>query len=134
MAAESDAGFAPLAARRAILSAARGGAGSNRQLADLDRLHALATSAGIVTQYSSLLVLVNDAQRQSLEEAAGDSDRFQREYEAVGETTPPSPMDVTGVPEPEEWILIGLAALLLWRGAVTRRRSARLAIYQQSGP
>ncbi|MCQ3975499.1 MAG: hypothetical protein DPW09_18845, partial [Anaerolineae bacterium] len=41
------------------------------------------------------------------------SDRFQREYEEVGETVPQNPFTVTGVPEPHEWVLLALAALIL---------------------
>ena len=54
------------------------------------------------------------------------ADRFQREVEDVGETAP-DPVNVTGVPEPEEWLLLALAAALLAWYAYTRRRK-QLAI------
>ncbi len=48
-------------------------------------------------------------------------DRFQREFEAVGET-PDSNLTITGVPEPEEWLLLALAAAMLAWYVHTRRR------------
>jgi hypothetical protein len=39
-------------------------------------------------------------------------DRYQREVEAIGETTP-AHRRWPGVPEPHEWLLIGLAVALL---------------------
>ena len=124
----TDEGFAPLAARRAILATTRREAATLGRVETLDQLHTLATEAGIVTPYSSLLVLVDDRQRAALAEASAAADRFDREHEAIGETTPPSPLDVTGVPEPEEWLLIGLGVLILvWRyrsGRPARRDAA----------
>ena len=89
--------------------------GEQARLATLDRLHALAQEFGIVTPYSSMIVLVETRQQQLLEKLENDADRFDREDEQVGGTTPENPMPLAGVPEPEEWLLIGLAvALLLW--------------------
>ena len=48
-------------------------------------------------------------------------DRFVREVEEVGETAPQSPFSVTGVPEPEEWLLLALAAAMLVWYIRTRR-------------
>ena len=65
-----------------------------------------------------MLVLVNPRQEQRLEDLENQEDRFAREGEAVGETL--SPFQVTGVPEPHEWLLIGLAvAMLLWYAGKT---------------
>jgi hypothetical protein len=51
-------------------------------------------------------------------------DRFAREYEGIGETEPLSPFTVTGVPEPEEWLLMALAAgLLVWYIRKSRREA-----------
>ncbi len=104
--------FAAFAARRLILAAMQRERAPLSDPAALDRLHAIAIEHSIVTPFSSMLVLVNEQQRQLLEQLEGRDDRFQREHEQVGET---APAGVTGVPEPEEWLLIGLAvAMLLW--------------------
>jgi len=70
--------------------------------------------------HPAMIVLVNNRQRQTLEELSQQSDRFQREAETLGETPSANPFQVTGVPEPHEWLLLGLAALML--GWYTLRR------------
>src|SRR6185369_10622542 len=80
-----------------------------RDPATLDALHALATRCHIVSAYSSMLVLVDDAQRQALKRAESEADRFQRSAETGEERlSKPSSFggDLTGTPEPEEWVLI----------------------------
>ncbi len=75
-----------------------------------------------------MLVFVNQRQEDLLKRLAEQVDRFQREIEQVGETVPASPFAATGVPEPEEWLLIVVAAaMLLWYARRVRRdrRSAR---------
>jgi hypothetical protein len=42
----------------------------------------------------------------------------------VGETVQQDPFSVTGVPEPEEWLLLGLAAGMLSWYVYNRRRMA----------
>ncbi|HUM69879.1 MAG TPA: TIGR02921 family PEP-CTERM protein, partial [Chloroflexota bacterium] len=103
--------FAALAGRRLILAEMQKQQGSLSDLAVLDGLHAIATEQGIVTPYSSMIVLVEERQQQMLDNLEDDPDRFEREFEAVGETNQ-SPM-VTGVPEPEEWLLMALAVVML---------------------
>ncbi|NJK66640.1 MAG: TIGR02921 family PEP-CTERM protein [Microcoleus sp. CSU_2_2] len=116
-AAENE-GFQPIAARQLIAALSK--EKSSNQLTQLDAMHLLAKSFKIVTPYSSMIVLVNDAQRQQLKEAEAKSDRFKREVESGKEqlTKPNNPLNVSGVPEPEEWLLlvvgaIGLLAILL---------------------
>jgi hypothetical protein len=46
------------------------------QLSALDRLHEIAKNYKIVTPYSSMIVLVNEQQRQALKQAETESDRF----------------------------------------------------------
>ncbi len=113
--------FAPLAARYGIR--ALGYRQTDRNLDDLDRIHAIATRHDIVTPFSSMLVLVNDRQREALAAAEAADDRFEREVETGSETLtqPFSPFVVTGVPEPEEWVLIS-CVLLLGAGILYRRR------------
>ncbi|NIO68398.1 MAG: hypothetical protein GTN71_04935 [Anaerolineae bacterium] len=95
------------------------------ELDTLDHLHAIAIEQGIVTPYSSMIVLVNQQQENLLDQLEARGDRFQREYEEVGETTPQSPFSVTGVPEPEEWLLLALAAAMLIWYVYTMRRAPR---------
>jgi putative PEP-CTERM system integral membrane protein len=105
--------FEPVAARQLVL-----GLGKEKvkeQLVQLDTIHGVAKSFDIVTPYSSMIVLVNDQQREALKRAEQQSDRFDREVETGKEqlTQPSNPLNVSGVPEPEEWMLLGLAAIAL---------------------
>ncbi|BCX05642.1 MAG: hypothetical protein KatS3mg053_3580 [Candidatus Roseilinea sp.] len=117
-----DDPFAALAARQLILSEMRRQRGRLSDLGVLDALHRIATERAIVTPYSSMIVLVNAAQAQRLDELSQRDDRFAREQENIGETQPL----VNAVPEPHEWLLIGLAALMLAGYALHRRK--RLAM------
>ncbi len=112
-------GFAPLAARRLILAEMQRHRGRLDEVGTLDKLHAIAVENSVVTPYSSMIVLVTDEQARRLERLEQQADRFAREYEAVGETVP-APLTITGVPEPEEWLLLALSVLLL--GWFLRRR------------
>lgn len=113
-AAPSDA-FAAFAARRLILATMHNQRGALDQLETLDYLHAIAVAHSVVTPYSSMIVLVTDHQEDLLDRLEGGQDRFEREYENVGETVQAQAFSVTGVPEPEEWLLLGLAAaMLIW--------------------
>ena len=53
-----------------------------------------------------------------MDELSSQEDRFDREFEDVGET-PQTTNILTGVPEPEEWLLIfvavGLLGWYLWQ-------------------
>jgi putative PEP-CTERM system integral membrane protein len=123
-----DDGFAAFAARRIILAAMQRQRETLGQVGTLDHLHAIAVEHSIVTPYSSMLVLVNQRQEDLLKQLSEQGDRFQREAEQVGETVPASPFAATGVPEPEEWLLIVVAAaMLLWYARSLQRgpRSAR---------
>jgi putative PEP-CTERM system integral membrane protein len=119
--------FAGFAARRLVLATLQRQRGELTQLETLDRLQAIAVEHSIVTPYSSMLVLVNERQKTLLEMQEAQADRFQREGEAAGETVPASPFNVTGVPEPGEWLLLGLAAAMLAWYLYTTRRAPRRA-------
>jgi putative PEP-CTERM system integral membrane protein len=107
--------FLPFAARHLILAEIHRQRSNLEDLQLLDRLHALAQEYSIVTPYSSMIVLVTAAQQARLDTLEEGSDRFEREYDPVGETTPPGPLATAGVPEPHEWLLLGLGvAFLLW--------------------
>ncbi len=93
-----------------------------RQINNLDNIHALAKQNNIVTRYSSLLVLVNDRQKEALKKAEASKDRFQREIETGKQTTtaPIDPFAVPSVPEPQEWALLIIAGLLLGTAVIRR--------------
>jgi putative PEP-CTERM system integral membrane protein len=105
--------FEPVAARQLVLGLSKEKA--KEQLIQLDTMHAVAKSSEIVTPYSSMIVLVNDQQREALKKAEQQSDRFNREVESGNEqlTQPFNPLNVSGVPEPEEWMLLGMVAIAL---------------------
>lgn len=119
-----DEAFIPLAARQLILSTLPNPRLAAERLEVLDALHALAREASIVTPYSSMIVLVTPQQEALLKEAEAGDDRFEREHEEVGET---NPLVVTGVPEPEEWLLLALAAMMLVIYAARKWRAKPLA-------
>nr|HMN61894.1 TIGR02921 family PEP-CTERM protein [Anaerolinea sp.] len=121
--AADDPGFAALAARRVVLAEMAANHGSLDQLPVLDQIHNLAVEQGIVTPYSSMIVLVDPAQRELLKNLNQRDDRFDREVETIGKTTQANPFAVTGVPEPEEWLLIILAVIGL--ALVARRQWAQ---------
>jgi len=117
-----------LVARQAILAADRGGG----DVASLDELHNLAKQASVVSPYSSMICLVDEAQRQRLKELEAQQDRFDREVEDGAEAAPAGDIfNVQGVPEPAEWLLLLLAMAATTvmvrrparRGATVRRRS-----------
>jgi putative PEP-CTERM system integral membrane protein len=107
-----------LAARQVVSSL---GSQTKNQLSiqQLDAIHQLAKKKSIVTPYSSMIVLVNDEQREQLKAAEARTDRFEREVETGAEQleTPFNPFEATevsGVPEPDLWILLGMVILALY--------------------
>lgn len=116
-----DIGFYPLATRQWI--AQLGEAVKPGELNQLDTIHNLAKTYEVVTPYSSMLVLVNDVQRDALKNAEQQSDRFNRELEDQQLPQPSSTVDgsVVGVPEPSEWMLIAVAMGLLAVFGLRRR-------------
>jgi putative PEP-CTERM system integral membrane protein len=114
--------FAAFAARRLVLADMQRNRSVLGQNETLDALHKIATEQSIITPYSSMIVLVNDEQRRQLDELEKKGDRFTREKEAVGETNNGGQPIVTGVPEPHEWLLIGLAVVMLAGYAWRRKR------------
>jgi putative PEP-CTERM system integral membrane protein len=122
----ADEPFAALAARRLILAEMQRHRGTIDQLETLDALHALAINYQIVTPYSSMIVLVAADQQRLLDQLSDLDDRYQREVENLGETTPRSPLPLSGVPEPHEWLLLGLAVALLIYLVYTKRLTLSL--------
>ena len=117
-----DSAFAPIAAHRFIPIAAR--------TRPLDDVHRIARDASVVSPFSSMIVLVNDAQREALRRAEAQANRFDRDTEN-GEASlraPPPALGggLTGTPEPEEWALLALVALGLAWVAKKQANAARL--------
>lgn len=109
--------FAPLAVRQLALALSQETKGQDIKgkelLAKLDGLHALAKQYGIVTPYSSMIVLVNDQQREALKRAEAAGDRFDREVETGSEslTKPSDPFSVPAVPAPPLLIFFSMGAV-----------------------
>jgi putative PEP-CTERM system integral membrane protein len=124
-------GFVAFAARRLILAEMHQQRVWLDQLDTLDQLHALALEHSIVTPYSSMIVLVTRQQEQLLDQIEAKDDRFQREFEDVGDTIPENAFAVTGVPEPEEWLLLALVIGML--GWMMYRKMGPAQAYGRSG-
>ncbi len=110
--------FNPFAARQLINYL-----GQDRDLkaiANLDGIHKVAKASQIVTPYSSMIVLVNDQQKNDLKQAEKQSDRFKREIEDKQMPTFNNPLAVSAVPEPAEWMLIIVIAIAL--GVIVKRK------------
>ncbi len=92
-----------------------------KEIANLDGIHKVAKAAQIVTPYSSMIVLVNDQQKNDLKQAEKESDRFKREIEDKQMPTFNNPIAVSAVPEPAEWMLIIVIAIAL--GIIVKRKN-----------
>lgn len=103
-------GFLQLAARQLILGLSK--QIKLNQLDTLDTVHAIAKKSEIVTTYSSMIVLVNDEQREALKRAEAESDRFNRKVEDGKEelSKPSNPLSVS-VPEPSDLWFVGVSAI-----------------------
>jgi len=111
-------GLEAIAARQLASQLAKKGK-DKLSIAELDAIHQIAKENSVVTPYSSMIVLVNDRQREQLKAAEAKEDRFDREVETGTEQldTPFNPFEsntVSGVPEPDMWILLGIVALALF--------------------
>lgn len=112
-------GFEPLAARQWIAQVSQ--SVKPEQLSQLDAIHSVAKKNRIVSPYSSMLVLVEQRQRDALKAAEQGQDRFKREIEDQQLPQPQSAIaaaPVSAVPEPSEWLL--LVAVLVGLGFVYR--------------
>jgi putative PEP-CTERM system integral membrane protein len=125
--AEKTSDFDALAARQLVLGLSR--EKNLDALTELDAIHAIAKNYKIVTPYSSMIVLVDDNQRQQLKEAEAKSDRFDREVESGQEnlTKPFNPLnDTAGVPEPSQ--IGGVAIAIMGLGGLVLSKKRRRKI------
>ncbi|NEQ38649.1 MAG: TIGR02921 family PEP-CTERM protein [Okeania sp. SIO3I5] len=101
--------FAPLAAQKLVLGLSK--KINLETLEELDAIHAIAKTYKIVTPYSSMIVLVNDEQREALKLAEAAADRFNRKVEDGKEqlSNPNNPLDAASVPEPG--MVFGMVAM-----------------------
>ncbi len=116
-----DDGFDPIAARQWITQVSQ--SLQPAQLKELDAVHVLAKRYNLVTPYSSMLVLVNDQQKQDLKNAEQGKDRFKREVEDK-QQLPPS--NVSATPEPAEWLLLAIVTVML--GGVYRHNITKSVV------
>lgn len=117
-------GFTAIAARQAILGLSQ--KLDMTTLSNLDLVHRLAQAYQIVSPYSSMIVLVNEAQREALKKAEAQADRFEREVETGHENLqkPFNPMKTAAeatVPEPETILLVAVAVVVLAVLAMKKR-------------
>ncbi|MEM6730616.1 MAG: TIGR02921 family PEP-CTERM protein [Myxococcota bacterium] len=106
----SRPGFDTLAAARAIELLSR------QEAVNLDTMHGIAKRFEVVSNYSSMIVLVNQRQQEALAEESTGARRFDMDDDV---------MEVSGVPEPEHWMLLLIAAAVLY--ATHRRRRTLIA-------
>lgn len=126
---QPDQDFAPIAARQWVTQVSQ--SLKPTQLKELDAVHVLAKRYNLVTPYSSMIVLVNDQQKQDLKNAEQGKDRFQREGEDQQLLSPqqlplPQSSNVSSTPEPAEWLLLAIVTLLL--GMVYRRNTPKSVV------
>ena len=115
-----DDGFDAIAARQWITQVSQ--SLQPNQLKELDAVHVLAKRYNLVTPYSSMIVLVNDQQKQDLKNAEQGKDRFKRDIEDKQQLPPAK---VSATPEPAEWLLLAIVTGML--GVVYRRNLAKSA-------
>jgi putative PEP-CTERM system integral membrane protein len=95
----------------------------------LDAIHQIAKKQSVVTPYSSMIVLVNDQQKEQLKKAEQEKDRFERVVDkGVENLTKPGNAMVTAVPEPETWVLLGLSLIFLYV-LVKRQRNRSISAH-----
>ena len=85
-------------------------------LANLDIIHTFAKTYQIVSPYSSMIVLVNESQKEALAKAEAQADRFDREVETGHESLekPVNPLHAaTPIPEPSTILLVGVGLITL---------------------
>jgi len=104
--------------------------GRSLDIEQLDELHEMAIQAQIVTELSSMLVLVDDRQREALKEASSKDDRFDRETEDGTQVVgmPNDALAVAGVPEPHEWALFIIVMAFVTMSLHRRRQEFRYYI------
>lgn len=112
--------LAKLSTHRFIQSEIKNLSNTPDQLLVLDRLNQTAQKSGIVTPFSSFIVLVTAEQKEQLRQASLRNDRYVVNFdlgeEALIEPAAGGLLGTSAVPEPHEWVLLfaglGLVAFL----------------------
>ena len=125
--------FIPLGARVLVRELSKEIVDNN--LAQLDAINAITKQYKIVTPYSSMIVLVNDAQRKALQKAESQADRFDRKIEDGKETLnkPNNPLNNSSANIPEPSNIIALIAVVLSL-LLTRWQKIKLFFHNQNKP
>ena len=118
---QSDPQLIQLAARQYINHHYRKHKSSG--LKTLDTLHNIAIQNSIVTPFSSMIVLVNDQQREQLKKLSEHDDRFDRDVEKSRVVSGNDLFEASGVPEPEEWALILIICIILFSAYIKKRKT-----------
>jgi len=92
-------------------------------LKTLDELHKMAIQHSIVTPFSSMIVLVNDQQKERLKKLSEQDNRFDRDVEKARVLSNNDLFEASGVPEPEEWALIIIICLMLLSAYIRKRKA-----------
>jgi putative PEP-CTERM system integral membrane protein len=79
----------------------------------LDELHHMAKKHSLVSPFSSMIVLVNQHQKEQLKKLSKDKERYKREVETGKKQIPVGSDLLSSVPEPEEWVLMIIALIVL---------------------
>ena len=117
----TDDQFTALAARQFIRAQSR--TLDISQVEALDEVHVIAKRTSIVTPYSSMLVLVDERQREALRKAEASEDRFEREVEdGQDDLTQPGNELAASVPEPGQILGLFVMAIAL---ITLKRKSVR---------
>ena len=77
-----------------------------------EQIHKIAQENNIVTNYSSLIALVNSSQKEELKENEKSDDKYDADIQ-TGEDRNLKAENIAAVPEPEDWIYIFLILIMI---------------------
>lgn len=77
-----------------------------------EKIHAISKDAGIVSDYSSYIALVNENQKKELEENEKRRDKFDADLKTGEDKNLKEQNNIFAVPEPKDWILIVFMLLI----------------------
>lgn len=77
-----------------------------------EKIHTISKEAGIVSDFSSYIALVNENQKKELEENEKRADKFEADLKTGEDKNLKQQNNIFAVPEPQDWILIFLMILI----------------------